>query len=48
MQTIKKEKYMRKPNVVLVYPDQLRYDGLSCNGNRVSQTPRMDELAKEG
>ncbi|WP_409967979.1 sulfatase [Bengtsoniella intestinalis] len=39
---------MKQPNVILIYPDQLRFDALSCNGNTVSHTPRMDELAQEG
>ncbi|ONI38478.1 hypothetical protein AN639_05580 [Candidatus Epulonipiscium fishelsonii] len=39
---------MKKPNVILVYPDQLRYDGLSCNGNKVLNTTNMDSLAQNG
>ncbi len=39
---------MKKPNVILVYPDQMRYDALSCNGNTLSKTPRIDELATNG
>lgn len=38
----------KKPNVVLVYPDQMRFDALSCNGNKIVETTHLDELAKEG
>lgn len=37
-----------KPNVIFIYPDQLRYDGLSCNGNKVVNTKNIDKLANEG
>jgi arylsulfatase A-like enzyme len=39
---------MNKPNVLYIYPDQLRYDALSLNGNPLIQTPNIDELAKDG
>lgn len=39
---------MKKPNVILVYPDQLRYDALGCNGNKVASTPNLDALAAAG
>jgi arylsulfatase A-like enzyme len=43
-----KEKYMPQPNIVFVFADQLRYDALGCNGNRIVQTPNIDTLARDG
>jgi arylsulfatase len=37
-----------RPNVVLVYTDQQRYDTLGANGNEVIRTPNLDRLAGEG
>lgn len=39
---------MKRPNVIWVYPDQLRYDALSVSGNPVCETPHMDWLANNG
>ncbi len=39
---------MKRPNVVWVYPDQLRYDALSVSGNTICETPSMDWLAGNG
>lgn len=39
---------MRRPNVLLVYPDQLRYDCLSFTGNPTVRTPAIDALAAGG
>ncbi|MFI3208408.1 MAG: sulfatase [Eubacteriales bacterium] len=39
---------MKKPNLILVYPDEMRYDTMSYTGNTVSKTPAIDALAKEG
>lgn len=38
----------QKPNVVLVYPDQMRFDCTSHNGNPVLKTPGFDRLAMNG
>jgi arylsulfatase A-like enzyme len=38
----------RRPNVVYVYADQLRYDAVGFDGNRVVRTPTFDRLAREG
>lgn len=38
----------RRPNVVFVITDDLRYDGLSCTGHAFAKTPHLDRLAKEG
>lgn len=37
-----------RPNVLIVYPDQLRADALGCAGNPVLRTPHIDRLAAEG
>lgn len=37
-----------KPNIVLIYADDLGYGDLSCNGATAIQTPNADRLAKEG
>jgi len=39
---------MAKPNIVFVFADQLRYDALGSNGNRLVRTPSFDRLAREG
>ncbi|MBB6732146.1 sulfatase [Cohnella zeiphila] len=38
----------RKPNLLLIMCDQLRYDVLGCYGNKLVQTPNMDRLARMG
>lgn len=35
-------------NVVVLYADDWRHDTLGCAGHPVLQTPRLDQLAKEG
>lgn len=37
-----------KPNVIIIFCDDLGYSDLGCYGNRVIQTPRLDRLASEG
>jgi arylsulfatase A-like enzyme len=37
-----------KPNIVLIYADDLGYGDVSCNGATRVQTPNIDRLAKEG
>jgi arylsulfatase A-like enzyme len=37
-----------KPNVVFIYPDQMRYDAMGNSGNQVVKTPTFDRLANEG
>jgi arylsulfatase A-like enzyme len=39
---------MRRPNILLIYTDQLRWDALGCNGNPDVKTPHLDKLATEG
>lgn len=38
----------KRPNIVLIFTDQQRFDSLSCYGNKALQTPGIDRLAEEG
>jgi arylsulfatase A-like enzyme/outer membrane protein assembly factor BamB len=38
----------QKPNIVLIYADDLGYGDLSCYGANRVQTPHIDRLAREG
>jgi len=38
----------KKPNVLLITADQMRYDALACNGHPTVQTPNFDLLANAG
>lgn len=38
----------RRPNVLILYTDQQRWDTLGTNGNREILTPRLDQFAAEG
>lgn len=37
-----------QPNILFIMCDQMRFDALGCNGNKVIQTPNLDRLAVEG
>ena len=37
-----------KPNILIIMPDQLRADCLSCAGHPVVQTPNLDRIARGG
>jgi arylsulfatase A len=37
-----------KPNVVLIYVDDLGYGDLACYGSELNDTPHIDRLAEEG
>lgn len=39
---------MKRPNIVVINPDQMRADALHHLGNEASFTPNMDALAEEG
>ena len=39
---------MKRPNVLFVFCDQLRYDTLGCTGSRDARTPSIDRLAAGG
>ena len=38
----------KQPNILIIYPDQMRFDAMSCAGNPVIRTPHVDRLAREG
>ena len=38
----------KRPNILLIYPDQMRYDAMGCAGNQVIKTPQIDRLSAEG
>lgn len=37
-----------QPNILILMPDQLRADAMSCAGHPMVETPNMDRLASEG
>ena len=37
----------RRPNILWIMADQLRYDCVGANGNRIIKTPGLDRLAAE-
>ncbi|MEM7131643.1 MAG: sulfatase-like hydrolase/transferase [Chloroflexota bacterium] len=38
---------MQRPNILIIYTDQQRWDALGVNGNPDIQTPNLDRLAQE-
>ncbi len=42
------ESFAQKPNVILIYADDLGYGDLSCYGAKAIKTPNIDKLAKQG
>ena len=38
----------KRPNILLITADQMRWDALGCMGNSIIQTPTLDALAKRG
>ncbi len=39
---------MQRPNILILYTDQQRWDGMGVNGNPDIVTPHLDQLAAEG
>lgn len=39
---------MKKPNILFIMCDQMRWDALRCNGNDNIETPHLDRLAASG
>ncbi len=39
---------MKRPNVLILYTDQQRWDALGANGNREIKTPHLDALTAQG
>ena len=37
-----------RPNIILIYTDQQRYDTLGINGNALIQTPNLDAMGRDG
>ncbi|HKQ38636.1 MAG TPA: sulfatase [Verrucomicrobiae bacterium] len=37
-----------RPNIIVIVADDLRWDALGYAGNRIVQTPNLDELARKG
>ena len=42
------EQAPRRPNILFILPDDLRWDALGCAGHPHLKTPHIDRLAKEG
>jgi len=43
-----KQHTIQKPNIILVFIDDMGYSDLSCFGNQEAQTPNIDRLSSEG
>ncbi len=39
---------MKRPNILYIFADQMRYTALPSNGNTVVKTPNFDKLAEQG
>ena len=43
-----KQETYQKPNIILIFADDLGYSDLSCYGSPVNKTPNIDKLASQG
>ncbi|MBM4083813.1 MAG: hypothetical protein FJ272_03405, partial [Planctomycetes bacterium] len=39
---------MDRPNILILYTDQQRWDAVGCNGNAEIKTPNLDKMARGG
>lgn len=37
-----------KPNIIIIFADDLGYGDLGCYGSKINKTPTLDKMAKEG
>ncbi|MBW7460857.1 sulfatase-like hydrolase/transferase, partial [Paenibacillus sepulcri] len=42
------ENNRQKPNILIIYCDDLGYGDLGCYGSETAKTPHLDRLASEG
>lgn len=42
------QKVPDRPNIILIYADDMGYGDLGCYGNSIHRTPYLDQLAREG
>jgi arylsulfatase A-like enzyme len=45
---MKDDRMNRRPNILFINVDQLRYDSLGATGNPIVKTPNIDRIAKKG
>ena len=38
---------MKKPNIIIIFCDDLGYGDLGCYGSKKNRTPRLDKMAEE-
>src|SRR5690348_6620061 len=38
----------RRPNILCIMVDEMRWDAMSCAGHRIVETPTLDKLASQG
>ena len=43
-----REKSEDKPNFILIFCDDLGYGDLGCYGNKIHNTPNLDQMSAEG
>ena len=42
------EFFLKKPNIILMMVDQMRYDCIGANGNEIISTPNLDMMVRDG